>query len=118
MAQKAGGKTVKKPDTPPPVAESTPQPTPVITPGGPAKRNERPSDPGNTKVNTRDGANSTAAVSNSTTYSYEFDRPGFTYPNILIEHDDNGKGKISFKKDGYQDFLTDPIQLTPVTLEN
>ena len=119
-AQKTGSKTVKKPVTPPPVAQATPQPTPeVVVPNAPAKRNERPSDstPSNAKANSRDGANNTAAVSNSPAYSYEFDRPGFTYPNILIEHDDNGKGKISFKKDGAEDFLTDPIQLTAVTLE-
>ncbi|HEX3101748.1 MAG TPA: hypothetical protein VHQ01_08150 [Pyrinomonadaceae bacterium] len=115
-AQKAGSKTVKKTDTPPPVAQATP--TPAAISAGPAKRNERPSDPSNAKMNTTDGANKTAAVSNSTVYSYEFDRPGFTYPNIRIEHDDNGKGKISFKRDGAEEYLTDPIQLTAVTLEN
>lgn len=117
-AQKTGSKTVKKTDTPPPVVQATPPPTADAIPGGPAKRNERPSDPANAKVNARDGANNTQAVSNSPAYSYEFDRPGFTYPNIRIEHDDNGKGKISFKKDGYEEYLTDPIQLTSVTLEN
>ncbi len=113
-AQKAGSKTVKKPTKPAPVATATPQPTPAVAPEVPVKRNERPSE---AKANSRDGANNKAAVTNSPAYSYEFDRPGFTYPNILIEHDDTGKGKISFKKDGYPDFLSDPIHLTAVTLE-
>ena len=33
-------------------------------------------------------------------YFYEFSRPGFVYPRILIEHDEAGKGKISFMSFG------------------
>ena len=52
------------------------------------------------------------------TFVYEFDRPGFVYPNVRIEHDDAGRGTISFKRDGYDGSIDDPITLSAVTLEN
>jgi hypothetical protein len=120
-AQKSGNKTVKKPAKPAAVAAPTPRPIPEPKTEVPVKRNERPTDAApasDTKANSRDDASKVpSTVAESMPYKYEFDRPGFTYPNILIEHDDNGKGKISFKKDGYQELLTDPIQLTTGTME-
>lgn len=77
----------------------------------PPKRNERPGD-GST-------GNSSTAKSPAYTpvYFYQFDRPGFTYPSIIIEHDEAGRGQISFVKDGNDVAIADPIQLSPVTLE-
>ena len=120
-AQTGKRKPVAKPKTTAPVVAPTPEPTPVAVPEIHVKKNERPSEMAATpeiKANGRDGANTTTAATNSPAYSYEFDRPGFTYPRIIIEHDDTGKGKISFKKDGFEDLLTDPIQLSAVTVEN
>ena len=54
----------------------------------------------------------------SPVYFYEFTRSGFLYGKVLIEHDEAGKGKISFLKEGYDELITDPIQLTPVTMKN
>jgi hypothetical protein len=51
------------------------------------------------------------------TYIYEFDRPGFIYPNVRIEHDESGRGMISFKRDGYEGSIDDPILLSQRTLE-
>ena len=116
-AQTKRPKTVKK--TTPAIA-ATPEPKPASVPETLVKRNERPSvATPETKTNSRIGANNaTLAVNTAPPYSYEFDRPGFTYPRIIIEHDDTGKGKISFKKDGFEDLLTDPLQLSVVTVEN
>ncbi|MEO6051923.1 MAG: hypothetical protein ABIP78_11405, partial [Pyrinomonadaceae bacterium] len=49
-------------------------------------------------------------------YFYEFTRPGFTYSRILIEHNEAGKGKISFLKEGFNELITDPIDLSAVTV--
>lgn len=49
-------------------------------------------------------------------YFYEFIRPGFTYSPLRIEHDDDGLGKITFVKDGFDESITDPISLSPVTM--
>jgi hypothetical protein len=51
------------------------------------------------------------------TYFYEFTRPGFTVSHILIEHDKTGKGKVSFQKQDINDMMTEPLQLTTVTVK-
>ena len=97
-----------KPKPVAPVATTTPAPTPTATSKpSPGKKNERPADdkkPVVTKAYTP-------------TYFYDFDRPGFTYSHIAIEHDANGKGQIALTKDGYDEIWTDPLQLTAATLE-
>jgi len=92
-----------------PTAAATPKATPETPTDTPTKRNERP-DSGN--------ANDTSTVSYSPVYFYEFTRPGFAYERILIEHDEAGKGKISFSKSGSDEMISDPIQLTSVTMSN
>ncbi|CAN5597318.1 hypothetical protein BH10ACI3_BH10ACI3_20200 [soil metagenome] len=95
-----------KPVKPVPAVAETPNPTPEPTPAEP-KQNKRPGSaaPAKTPVSTP-------------TYFYQFERPGFAYSKLLIEHDDAGKGKISFQKDGYDELFTDPIALSAVTLKN
>lgn len=51
------------------------------------------------------------------TYFYEFSRPGFIYSEVKIEHGSDGVGTIWFKKDGAEEGYSDPIKLTPATLE-
>jgi len=86
---------------------SKPARSPEPTIENPSKRNERPS-----------ALSPIEAPSKSeiATHIYEFVRPGFSYGRIIIEHDDAGKGKISFLKDGHDDLLTDPIELSKVTI--
>jgi hypothetical protein len=93
-------KTVPATETPSPTAS----PTPVST-----KKNERPS--GNVKPA------SDTIKSYKPTYFYEFTRPGFVISHILIEHDSNGTGKISYLKQDFPEMVSDPIQLTPTTLK-
>ena len=50
-------------------------------------------------------------------YFYEFSQPNFIVTQIFIEHDETGKGKITFKKQDFDEAISDPIQLSPVTLE-
>lgn len=50
------------------------------------------------------------------THIYEFTRPGFSYSPVRIEHDDEGRGKIIFQKDGSDEVISDPLSLTPVTM--
>ncbi len=113
-AQTGKRKTTKKP-TAKPKAAATPQPAPEATPDLPPKKNEREPDG---KTNSRDAA----APANKTqtykpVYVYTFERPGFTYSSLKIEHDDAGKGRIWFKKDSFDEPLDDPIELSEPTLE-
>ena len=120
-AQTGRRKTTAKPRKPAPVSAAKPQPSPETVPETPVKKNERPADTTTApaKANNRDSKNNAVSPAKAyiPNYYYEFDRPGFTYPRILIEHDDAGKGAISFKKDGFEDLLTDPIQLSTATVE-
>lgn len=50
-------------------------------------------------------------------YFYTFAQPNFVVSKIFIEHDENGAGKISFEKKNFGDLITDPLQLSPQTLE-
>ncbi|MGB7201044.1 MAG: hypothetical protein WBD16_02115 [Pyrinomonadaceae bacterium] len=112
FAQTTKRKTTKKPTAKPKVA-ATPQPTPEATPDLPPKKNEREPDG---KTNSRDATSGTAQTYKPV-YVYTFDRPGFVYSNLKIEHDENGKGRIWFKKDSFDEPLDDPIELSQPTLE-
>ena len=109
---RAQTKKTKKAVKPMPTPAATPLPTPEPPAEVQVKRNERPVDE---KSNKRNAA---AAPAYSPVYFYEFTRSGFLYGHVLIEHDETGKGKISFRKEGYDETITDPIQLTPVTMKN
>ena len=84
-----------------------PTPSPETTKKNSGKANSRP---GNQAVQETPGF--------TPTYIYTFDRPGFTYSNIRIEHDDSGKGQISMKRDGFDEAFTDPVQLSAATMED
>ena len=86
---------------------------PLFGQSDPVKKNGRPTD--TATVKTAAAADQPAANSRSA-YTYEFTRPDFYVPYILIKHDENGKGTISFKKKGVDEAQTDPITLSPVTL--
>jgi hypothetical protein len=109
-------KPVKKNVKPAAAATPTPQssPTPEQTPETPAinkqaKKNERPTS-GNT-------SNNTVQTTDAPNYFYEFSQPAFNISKVFIEHDENGKGKISFMKSISDELITDPIQVTPAALE-
>ena len=80
----------------------------------PPKKNERP-----------DGTNAEEPLSRPSpnpqnsfvpVYRYEFTQPEFIVSRILIEHDESGLGKMSFMKKGFEDLISDPIQLSSKTL--
>jgi hypothetical protein len=107
--------------TPQPVeiAEPIPQPTPVT------KKNERPHEENTPQENEPKKKNRNENQSNSSKpekvkfpYVYEFSQPNFVISHIVIEHDENGKGTITFqKKESSGDPITDPIQISPAALE-
>lgn len=57
------------------------------------------------------------AVEPKPVYFYEFSKSDFTISKINIEHDENGKGKITFQKKDFAEPITDPIQLSAAALE-
>lgn len=45
-------------------------------------------------------------------YVYEFSQPKFYISGVIIEHDANGKGKITFKKQDWSDTQSDPLTIS------
>lgn len=83
-------------------------PTPVNT----VKKNSRPA---NENIPTETPKVQTNKLPD---FVYEYSRPSFPISHIVIEHDENGKGKITFKKKDFDEEYDDPIQLSATTLEN
>ena len=50
-------------------------------------------------------------------YSYEFAQPEFYIRHVLIQHDANGKGTISFARREDAKDLIEPIEVAPAALE-
>ena len=65
-----------------------------------------------TKINSRP-----VALKDSPIYFYEFAQPSFLVSKIYIEHDENGKGKITLLKKDFAQPETDPLQLSAKTVE-
>ena len=103
VAQTKKKPAIKKPVQP---VAAKPQPTPEPTPENKAKKNERPA-----------AADQTPKIPAFTpVYFYEYSRPGFLTEKVWIEHDETGKGKITFKKLDSDETITDPIELSLGTM--
>ncbi|RMG09292.1 MAG: hypothetical protein D6735_00745 [Acidobacteria bacterium] len=50
-------------------------------------------------------------------YFYQFDSPQFNTKRVRIEHDENGRGKITVWKNDLDEEISEPIQLSPKTIE-
>ncbi len=57
------------------------------------------------------------AIENKPIYFYEFSKPEFTVSKINIEHDENGKGKITFQKKDVAEPIAEPLQLSAAASE-
>jgi hypothetical protein len=82
-----------------------PTPTPI------AKRNERPQKTESENVS----KNQQAPFKPN--YIYEFDQPSFDVSHVVIEHDEAGRGKITFMKRGLETAESEPLVLTQVTMD-
>ncbi|MDQ4120096.1 MAG: hypothetical protein M3209_01350 [Acidobacteriota bacterium] len=78
------------------------------------KKNQRDASTQNGNSKTNNEPQKTAA---KMPYAYEFSQPDFVVNHVLIEHDDNGKGAITFEKRKLGEPITDPIQIAPDALE-
>ncbi len=68
------------------------RPTAGPTPTPPGEDNKKPPDP--------------------TRYSYDFAQPQFLVRHILIEHDAQGRGKITFERKGEETPIVEPVELS------
>lgn len=75
------------------------------------KKNARPADE-SAKNTTKSNK-----IANQPIYFYEFSQPNFLVSKITIEHDENGKGTITFFEQNVEEPISDPLQLSTATLE-
>jgi len=61
-------------------------------------------------------AGASAATASAVRYSYEFTQPAFFIRHILISHDENGRGEISFERKDNDVAIVDPIELSTPAL--
>ncbi len=93
----------------------------------PVKKNERPAaenqdsrTESDTKANNRDPKSNSQSIvvnGNKLVYFYEFSQPDFTVSKFFKEHDETGKGKITFLKKNFGEAVSDPIEISAVALE-
>ena len=128
FAQTKSRKTTKKTAKPAPVVKTTPKPEAVETveANAPQKKNPREESaeiltetktPQKKNQAEKTNVNSSAKIEPKYNYYYEFTQKEFIVRHIVIEHDENGKGKITFEKKDFDESITDPIQLSPASLE-
>jgi hypothetical protein len=92
--------------------------------GGERVVREQSSDSRPTKQNVRPGeptppaplANDRKIDAEPANYSYEFSQPAFHIRHIVIEHDANGIGKITFERLNEEVSLTERLELSPTVL--
>jgi len=107
--------TVKRPVAKAAVPVETKREEPVPeTVSAPPKRNERPS--GSTN-NPGVAVSKRSTWTEPTAFSYEFSQPNFTLALIRVDHDENGKGKISFTRKDYDEAISDPVSLSKATID-
>ena len=125
LAFSVAAQTKRKPTNKKPVKKTAPSQTkPAEDATNEVKKNTRP-EPETTPTSTtqtvetaKTNARPTdAARSNKPVYFYEFAQPKFTVSKILVEHDENGSGKITFLKRDFSEDVSDPLQLSATALE-
>lgn len=72
------------------------------------KRNDRKQDTGSNVPRPEEDKK----ASNPTRYSYEFRQPAFMVAHIVIEHDVEGRGNITFERKGEDAPIVEPVELS------
>jgi hypothetical protein len=127
FAQTSRKSTKKKP--PVRKAASTAAQTPIVdgetTPDATIKKNARPAEIVNEPISTEKNGETIktnlrptpVALKDAPVYFYEFSQPSFQISKINIEHDESGKGRITFVKKDFSEPETIAIELSATTLE-
>ena len=116
-AQTGRTKKIKNPPATTTVAAPTPPEDTPPLPMDSGKKNARPNAGNQPPENTNQPPENIQTNNFTPVYFYEFSQPEFLTSHIVLEHDENGKGKISLRKKDFDEDYEDPIQLSPATLE-
>jgi len=95
---------------------TTTAPTPTPTPE-PAKKNGRSDTKTNARPTTPDVQLEPVKSLTNPAYHYEFSRPEFSVSRVVIEHDEDGSGTITFQKKESEELITDPLSVSAASLK-
>jgi hypothetical protein len=122
-------KAAVKPNEPAPASKQNERPktsvAPVVEPSNasnetsasPAPQSATPA-----KQNNREPASSaplsseTQVAADAVQYGYEFKQPDFFISSIVIEHDANGRGRITFQRKDSEQSVVEPLALSTIAL--
>jgi hypothetical protein len=76
------------------------------------KHNQRPNQAGTPTT----AVPNTASNPDPVKYTYEFSQPKFYVKHIVVEHDANGRGTVTFARLNEDVSVTEPLQLSPAAL--
>ncbi len=77
------------------------------------KRNDRPQQtPASSEL-----AKPNTKAADATRYTWEYAQANFLISHIVVEHDAAGRGKVSFERKGEDESITEPVEMSPATLE-
>ncbi|HEX6648963.1 MAG TPA: hypothetical protein VF075_05475 [Pyrinomonadaceae bacterium] len=62
-------------------------------------------------------ATTTVGPTEAVKYTYEFSQPKFVVKHIVIEHDANGRGTVTFERLNEDTPIVEPLELSPAALE-
>jgi hypothetical protein len=104
--------------SPEPATTGTAATPDASTTPAPAKTNSREAltGPASAPVQNKTAATIPQANASAVRYSYEFKQPEFSVSRILIEHDAEGRGHISFLRKDSAELFTDPLEISPDAL--
>lgn len=102
-------------------ATPRPTPTPSVEQHQPKKVSQRPEDGKGTEeevpASVRAGVPAKPKEDpNATHYAYEFKQPDFFVYFVRIEHDDRGRGRITFERRTDTEQITEPFELSAAAL--
>ncbi len=122
QSKKNRGRTSASGDPAAGVKAATPAPTQEATEThAPGKANNREATrtqptPAPSPSTAAKGADTNRDATTPVRYSYEFNQPSFTIRRVLIEHDSEGRGQVSFARKDSEEVFTDPLQISPAAL--
>ena len=86
--------------------------SPTFGQSTPGKKNARPTD--NSK---KESLNKTSLKKEDPVYFYQFTQPKFLVSKVVIEHDENGLGRLIFRKKNFEEDIVEPLALSRATME-
>lgn len=118
IARRKASRTASVKTSPEEATPATPDASASQTPA--SKTNNREASPEQSSAPAKKGTTATAltdaSASTAARYSYEFKQPNFNVSRILIEHDAEGRGQVSFARKDSAELFTDPLEISPAAL--